>query len=309
MGRSSKKQDQVYDYILYCLRKIYEKEQSKKFIRSTKNPFTSKNAIVKFVFKSGLFVDSSSYTQKDLKPDQISISANTIRKAVDKLEFDSKITFDGTRYQYVPQLGDKLSNHPVLEIAPQLPITIGVPDSILLLTVGNGAAISVSNYLKSQFYNEDIVFIPLGDYILCISLLPNSILQSGEMPKQKQAIHPSVLLRERIKSVLHTFDLRYPNFNYHSLYEIEYLAKYHPQVKKELFETAESQVGNTYRTYSIMQQAISEYTTNHANSSTPTYTKDYIEDNLSDFIVANPDSPVDAFFNDWWDSSYIDEDE
>ena len=301
MSRPSSKMDTVYEFLLFSFRRTYYQEQSKKFIRAPKKQLTSKNAIVQFVFSHKLFVNSNSYTQADLKPDQISISANTIRKAVEKLELDGKIEIRVGRYQYNPQLEDKLANHPILNTASDIPITIGVPESMIVLTVGNGATVSVANYLSAVFHKNDIIFIPLGEHILCVSTLPKSVLDSGKVPKEKSPIPPSVLLRERVKAALYRFDLRYPHFDYHDLYDIDYLAKYHPVVKSELFETATELEGNTYRTYSFLQHAISQYTEEHYGSTEPPLTRSMIEDNLSDYLPKHPNSTIDEFFDDWWD--------
>lgn len=301
MSRPPSKLEAVYAFLLTTFRRTYYRERSKKFIRTPELQLTSKNAIVKFIYSCKLFVDSGSYTQADLKPDQISVSANTIRKAVEKLEFDGKIEFIDKRYQYKPQLEDKLSNHPILNAAADIPVTIGVPDSIIILTVGNGATVSVANYLSAVFYKNDIIFVPLGDHILCVSTLPKSVLDSGKIPKEKDPIPPAVLLRERVKAALFQFDLRYPHFDFHDLYDIDYLAKYHPTVKSNLLDAAEAMEGNTYRTYSFMQRAISEYAESHCESTEPPLTRAMIEDNLSDFLPNHPNSTIDEFFDDWFD--------
>ena len=302
MSRPTAKIDAVYEFLLNFFRQIYYRERSQKFIRTPKHQLTSKNAIVNLVFNTKLFVNSASYKKDELEPDQISVSANTIRKAVEKLEIDAKIEqLDDGRYQYVPQLEDKLSNHPILNTAADIPITIGVPESMVILTVGNGASVSVANYLSSTFYKNDVIFIPLGDNILCVSTLPRSVLDSGKIPKEKDAVPPSVLLRERIKAALFKFDLRYPHFEYHELYDVDYLAKYHPAVKSEFLHAAEAMDGNTYRTYSWMQRALSEYAETHYNSVEPPLTRSMIEDNLSDFLPNHPQSTIDEFFDNWFD--------
>lgn len=302
MSRPTSKSNAVYEFLLNFFRRLYYREQSKKFIRTPNLQLTSKNAIVKLIFNTKLFVNSASYKQDDLKPDQISVSANTIRKTVDQLLLDAKIEqlSDG-RYQYIPQLEDKLSNHPILNTAADIPITVGVPESIVILTVGNGASVSVANYLSAAFYKNDVIFIPLGDNILCISTLPSAVLNSGKIPKEKDAVPPSVLLRERIKAALFQFDLRYPHFDYHDLYDIDYLAKYHPCVKSELINVADQMEGNTYRTYSWLQRAISEYAETQFNSTEPPLTRSMIEENLSDFLPSHSNSTIDEFFDDWFD--------
>lgn len=304
MSRPTAKVDAVYEFLLAHFRYVYYREQSKKFIRTQDVQLTSKNAIVKFIHKAKHFIDSGSYKQDELKPDLISVSANTIRKAVEKLEFDAKIEIRDGRYQYIPQLEDKLANHPILNTAADIPITIGVPESLMILTVGNGAAVSVANYLSAVFHKNDIVFIPLGDQILCISTLPKSVLDLGKVPNRNNSIPPSVLLRERIKAALYQFDLRYPHFDYHNLYEIDYLAKYHPAVKSELLDAAGEMAENTYRTYSFLQYAISRYAEDHYDSPEAMLTRSMIEDNLSDFLPNHPNSTIDDFFDallDWDD--------
>lgn len=302
MSRPTSKCDAVYEFLLNFFRRLYYQERTKKFIRKPKHQLTSKNAIVKLIFSTKVFVNSASYKQDELKPDQISVSTNTIRTAVEKLELDAKIEqLEDGRYQYVPQLEDKLSDHPILNTAADIPITIGVPESMVILTVGNGASVSVANYLSSTFYKNDVIFVPLGDNILCISTLPQSVLDSGKIPKEKDAVPPSVLLRERIKAALFRFDLRYPHFDYHELYDIDYLAKYHPSVKSDLLNTAAQMEGNTYRTYSWMQRALSEYAEEHYNSTEPPLTRSMIEDNLSDFLPNHLNSTIDDFFDNWWD--------
>ena len=80
---------------------------------------------------------------------------------------------------YVPHLEKALEEHPILSVAQQVNITIGVPESILVLTVSNGFANSVAEYLSAQFYKEDIIFIPIGKHIICSSVYPVSALKKS----------------------------------------------------------------------------------------------------------------------------------
>ena len=254
MSRSADKTQEIYNFLLDTFRRAYLSDQSKKFKRSTKIRFPSQESIIAFVYKSPKYVESNSYSQNTLKPDQVSVSKNTIRKAISQLIVDGKIEKREQGFQYVPQLDDKIGMHPVLDISSQIPIHIGVPENILLLTVENGMTNSVAEYLTSQFFNEDIVFLPIGKHILCISLIPSSVIENPH--RAASPAHSHFLLRRRIELILHQFKLDYRDFPYCSFYETDYLYKYHPDIKKDLVRVAKMSPGNMYENLTALQRVL-----------------------------------------------------
>lgn len=254
MPRSADKMPEIYNFLLDHFKRVYISDHSKKFRRSTKIRFPSQESIIAFVYKSPKYVDSHSYSQSTLQPDQISVSKNTIRKAIQQLLMDGKIEQTEQGFQYIPQLDDKIGMHPILDISSQVPIQIGIPENILLLTVGNGMTNSVAEYLSAQFYNEDIVFLPIGKHILCIALVPSSVIENPR--RSTNPAHSHFLLRRRIELILHQFQLGYRDFPYCSFYETEYLLKYHPEIKNDLRRVAKMMPGEMYTNYSALLQVL-----------------------------------------------------
>ena len=256
MSRPAAKVQEIYDYLLYSFKRIYDIERTKKFKRSTKVRFPSKESIIAFIYGTSKYIDSSSYTQDSLQPDQISVSRNTIRKAISQLILDNKIQLTKEGYQYIPQLEDKMSMHPVLDIASKVPIRIGYIENMLLLTVGNGLSVSVSEYLSSQFYAEDIIFLPMGKHIMCLGILPSTIMNQPE--KISTPYDSYNLMCQRIEAALHQFEVLHRDFPYKNLYETEYMAKQHPEVMATLMKIASSFSGDAHTSYTWIQRAITE---------------------------------------------------
>ena len=254
MSRSADKTKQIYHFLLDTFKRVYISNQSKKFKKSDKIQFPSQESIIAFVYKSPKYVKSDSYSQDTLQPDQISVSPNTIRKAIAQLIVDGKIEQSKNGFIYIPQLDDKIGKHPVLEISSQVPIHIGVPENILVLTVENGMVNCVAEYLSSQFYNEDIIFLPTGKYILCISLIPFSVLD--DPIKQSSPSHSNLLFRKRIELILHQFQLNYRDFPYASFYEADYLIKYHPEIKKDLLRLSKHLPGSPIENYTWLTRTL-----------------------------------------------------
>lgn len=254
MSRPAAKAQEIYDFLLYSFKRIHNIDHTKKFKRSTKINFPSKESIIDFVYKSEKYIDSSSYKQNSLQPGQISVSRNTIRKAINQLILDGKIQPTKEGYQYITQLEDKMRMHPVLDIASKVPIHVGHIENILLLTVGNRMSTCVSDYLSSQFYAEDIIFLPLGKHILCIGILPSSVIDN---PEKLSAPYDSYnLMCQRIEAALHRFELLHRDFPYNSLYETEYMSKHNPDVMTTLMKISSTFSGNVRKNYTWIQQAI-----------------------------------------------------
>lgn len=254
MPRSADKTNEIYTFLLDTFKRIYISNQTKKFKRSKIIRFPSQESIIAFVYKSSKYVKSNSYSQDTLQPDQISVSANTIRKAIAQLIVDGKIEQTEAGFQYIPQFDDKIRMHPVLEISSHIPVHIGVPENILVLTVDNGMSTSVAEYLSAQFYNEDIIFLPLGKYILCISIMPFSVLD--DPIKQASPSHSHFLFRKRIELILHQFNLNYRDFPYSNFYETDYLIKYHPEIKKDLLSLSKHLPGSPVENYTWLTRTL-----------------------------------------------------
>lgn len=136
-----------------------------------------------------------------------------------------------------------LDRHPILEIADKIDISIGVPKDLIVLSVAPEHASSIANYLSALFYKGDIVFIPIAGKILCISVLPKSVLDAPSLMN----ISSSVGLRERIEMAIHQFSYRYPTFPYGENYEFAYHVSHHPSVVE--FITKEAKITSDDRPY------------------------------------------------------------
>lgn len=267
MAKPAERRDYVYNYILEHLRTIYEKLQSNKITRKEHKRYPNVTALINMVFDDEQFIDTASPHFEFRQPTQICISRNTVRKAINQLIADNKIRLSNGSYEYVPHLESALKEHPILPVAQQVAITIGVPESILVLTISNGFAQSVAEYLSSQFYKGDIIFIPIGNHIICIGVCPKSALQNAANTPESESKLNNSLLRMRIELVLHQFTLNYPDFQDGDLYEYGYLLSHNQQVinsfKDLIHNHIQNQCSNTEtEIFQIAQDSLLSDSTN-----------------------------------------------
>lgn len=219
MPRPANKEAAVYNFLLAYLEQVY-KESHSSDIRHKKGKeiFPTKTSLVNLVFNSSQFCEYSATPN----PAKIEVSYSTVRKAIDELVAQDKIAKGKDGYEYVPPLKEELKHHPILQFAPEINIEVNAPENLLFLRVDPNISGLLINYLNAQFYEGDILFIPLGPIIMCVGLYPKDALDGKKIKK----ISPHVL-RCRIESVLGDFDLSYPDFAHGCCYELGFTARYH----------------------------------------------------------------------------------
>ena len=257
MARERKLGDLVYNYIIDHLKTIHELANTPTIVKQDLPCYKNVSELIRGVLEDPRFFDVDEYqNQKTPTEDQIEISKGTIRSAINRLIADKKISLVDGYFEYTPIDGPKLNDIPLLGIASKTQITINVPESFLVLTVKNGLAASVSEYLSAQFYNGDIIFLPVGNHVICISTLPESIVVDGEAKDTSSNVSPENKLFYRIKSVLYGFKIKYPQFSYGINYEAAYTASYNPEVNAEIQEMAFDRKKNkfSYHRYMLLMR-------------------------------------------------------
>ena len=221
MSKQPQMQNVIYNYILNALHKQYKEKTANKISRGAAvfEKYPTKESLLQLVLKDPQFIDTESIDAK--KPGQSVISKGTIRKAINRLISDNKIALIDGSYSFVPHMDDSLEKHPILDIAPQINVSIGVPEDLLVLSVKQEYASSIASYLSAFFHKGDIIFIPIGSTILCIGVYPKEVLLSLSTSNDKTS--PSnIPLYLRVGAALHQFKCSYPNFKHHDPYDLEY---------------------------------------------------------------------------------------
>lgn len=185
-------------------------------------------SIVNYVLANEKFCESSCCDQKVLG--QICASRGTIRKAIKRLIAENKIKLsdDKSSYELNQHMTPSLSKHPILEIADKIDITIGVPENMIVLSVAPEHVMSITKYLTSFFYKGDIIFIPIGGTILCISVFPEEALDKKVSTCFKEKSLKT--LRNRVVMALHKFKYTYPQFVYGHNYDFAYHLAHNPTI-------------------------------------------------------------------------------
>ncbi len=240
MPKQPKMQNLICDYILNVLHEQYKKQTANKITRSGSNlkKYPTKESLVDLVLGDQQFIDSQLFEEK--QPGQATISKGTIRKAINKLISENKIALIDGSYSFVPHMEQSLQRHPILDIAPQIPVSIGVPEDLLVLSVQQEYAPSIASYLSAFFYMGDIVFIPIGNAILCISVYPKEMIDTYATPADipnKSELH----LRHRVQAALHKFKCSYPDFMYGHHYDLAY----HTSHNQEVIDILQASKGST----------------------------------------------------------------
>lgn len=217
----------IYNYVLNYFESRYKEMRTIKRGQRKTRKFPTIESIVDFVFENEQFFDSENWNEEP-RFDQIKISKGTIRKAIRKLITECKIAISQGSYEFVPHMESSLEQHPVLDIASKIDVSIGVPAETIVLSVSPEHTLSVANYLSSFFYQGDVVFIPLAGKILCISIYPKSILDKNKDLTQLPS--KQIGLRQRIELALHSFNCSYPDFPYGQTYELAYHLSHNPDM-------------------------------------------------------------------------------
>lgn len=217
----------IYDYLLYYFESRYDEKQAIKRGKKEMKKFPTIESIVDLIFEDQAFFDSEKMDE-DPRPDQIKISRGTIRKAIRRLITECKIAISQGSYEFVPHMESSLEQHPILDIASKVDISIGVPAETIVLSVAPEHTLSVANYLSAIFYQGDVVFIPFTGKILCISIFPKSVLDKGGDLEQSPS--KRIALRQRIELALHSFKCSYPDFPYGQTYELAYHLSHNPDM-------------------------------------------------------------------------------
>ena len=239
MAKPRKLGDLMYNYVLDHFKTIHEQANTSTIVNFELPCYKNISEIIRGILKDPIFFDVDEYrNDKTPSRDQIEVSKGTIRGAINRLIADKKIaTVDGY-WEYVPSDKPRINEHPIFKIAPQTTITVNVPESYLVLSVSNGLAASVAEYLSAQFYKRDIIFIPIGDHIICIGTLPESVVKKQTSTDNNKEHSPQDNLYYRITSVLHPFELKYPEFSYGINYEAAYTSTHDPEFMQQIHEMA-----------------------------------------------------------------------
>lgn len=228
MPRPLKKTMVVYNFVLATMETLYEEKYIQNKGQKTFPKFETKKALADYILDRSEFLTTEDHSDDPTKwAGEKIVCRTTVNNAINMLIDDNLIALGNNGYEYVPHLRDTLESFPILEIAPQTPISIGVPENILFLTVGNGFANQVAEYLSAQFHKGDILFIPLGNFIMCIGVLPKSVISGSTARKEANPEQ----FRIRIESVLYMFKLSYPSFEYGYSYEVAFAAHNNPTIK------------------------------------------------------------------------------
>lgn len=227
MPRPREKKAFVALFITEELERIYHEKTSRKMLRKKVPRFETMESLVDHVFSSRFFVDSAKYRDEmsdleraALPPNTVIVSRNTVRNAVKELLDEAVIRFIDEEIVWRPRPSLNEKHFPILSLAPQTEITINVPGHIFFLTVPEGFCTAIADYLSSQFYKDDILFIPMGRFIMCVGVLPKSVLDGKREKKRDDEPPYEEGVRARVENVLSQFKRRYPSFRYNFPYEM-----------------------------------------------------------------------------------------
>ena len=269
MPKTPDLRNEIYNYVLEYFKTRYEanlKSRIKRDTPTTQN-FHSIKSIEDFVLSSRKYVEAGAHAGKDKNKIKITeVSRRTIRNAVNDLIKEGKIAIFKGSYEFVPHMEESLDQHPILQIAEKIDITIGVPNAMIVLSVAPEYITAVCNYLSALFHRGDIVFIPTYNKILCMNVLPKEALDNPSIIESTK--NASTMLHERIKTALHQFNYHYPNFRYKSFYEFAYHLHHNPNLIEHLTNEIKRQKINssTYHSYTSLLRLLQEYSNIAANT-------------------------------------------
>lgn len=227
MPKKDEKTALIYNYVLSFFKNRYNERIANKITRKGIDTIKYPNmeSIVNLVLENKLFHETNSISEKQLE--QISVSRPTIRKAIKKLVDENKIAIFKGSYEFVPHMTESVNQHPILDIASKIDVSIGVPEDMLVLSVSPEYTYSMTRYLSALFYKGDVIFIPISSKILCISVFPAEVIATPS----RASNHLSALkLRQRIELALQTFNSSYPQFTFGHHYELAFYAAHNSDI-------------------------------------------------------------------------------
>ena len=226
MPKHRRKGNIVYEYVLNLFQSRYEKQRVNSVRRKTSGDvkYTTIDSIIDRVLEDRRFCEPGMSDEVD--PNKEYVSRGTIRGAINRLINENRISMTNGSYEYVPHMEESLKKHPILSLGKEVEISIGVPEDMVVLTVPNGFSTSIAEYLSALFYKGDIIFLPIGNRILAISVFPQSVLEGDE----SATTDGTLKLRNRIAMALHHFTVKYPKFNYGHSYEFSYHLLHNPDM-------------------------------------------------------------------------------
>lgn len=179
MPKKNKKEQEVYKCLTHIFEHRYKRSHVSQMKRDEPNEerFTTIQSIEDFLYMNTPFVETSLADKNT--PDKLKISRGIIKKAVHRLIKENKITKESGAFELVPHMEKSRDYHPILDIADKIDISIGVPDEMLVLSVAPEYVGGITKYLTALFHRGDILFIPIVDKIICISVYPKRMLFVG----------------------------------------------------------------------------------------------------------------------------------
>lgn len=233
-----KKTPAAAKFILEEFKNIYEKKNAKKIYRDNSIPvFKYKNDIVDYLFENTNIKRSDDFDPNDPEHNNsVYISSKTVINAINLLLRENLIHKVNGEYCYNPPLTTNRHNHPILSIAAKIDVKINSPEYMLILTVPHGLADVISEYLTAVFYKGDIIFLPNGNYIVCIGVIPQSDSSENSDNESKNPKYTYDFFKHRIEVVMREFNCSYPKFKYGAPYEYPYVSQYDPETRQTLHQ-------------------------------------------------------------------------
>lgn len=237
---TAKKTPAVAKFILEEFRKIYEEKNTKKIYRDDSLPvFKYKNDIVDYLFENTNIKRSEDFDPNDSEQNNtVYISTKTVINAINLLLRENLIHKVNGEYCYKPPLTTNRHDHPILSISSKIDVKINVPEYMLILTVPHGLAETITEYLTAVFYKGDIIFLPNGNHIICIGVLPQSDSSENSDDESEKPQYTYDFFKHRIEVIMREFNCSYPKFKYGDPYEYPYAAQYDPETRQTLHQLA-----------------------------------------------------------------------
>ena len=189
MSKQPVKKKEVKEIVLSFLKNLYEKKlHGTAWSQDELNIVSQKNSLI-------------AYVQEQLKeqPSCGDVSDNTIYKAITELVDQRRITYKDHEYLYVPTESEEQQNFPILNIAKDISIQPLPFKDFCLFETNEKYTRAVADYLGSQFSNDDIRVIPIGNFLLCLDL---------ELPAGSSYFTKKRGLNARVSDYLKRFTLK-----------------------------------------------------------------------------------------------------
>lgn len=132
----------------------------------------------------------------DIDSRTLFISDSSIYIAITEMMRDGIIEFKDGHFQIKRTNSERYSLHPILKIAPHLPITHMPLDDIAVFRVPERYAAEVSHYLNSQFLENDIYTVAVSGLIICLDV---------KLPGNSEYICKKESVEKRVRKSLKDF--------------------------------------------------------------------------------------------------------